>query len=152
MQTPHHITIHHDGMSPFRETNYAKVADRIEVIRTAHLKRDGGSRWGDIGYHFVVDRAGRVWEARSLAWQGAHVKDHNEGNIGILCLGNFEEQTPSAKQLAALERLVKTLRARYNIPSDHVLTHREWPGANTKCPGQNLQARVMVSRSASRFG
>lgn len=152
MQPPRYITIHHDGMPRFTATEYRDVAARIELIRTAHLKRDGGARWGDIGYHFVIDRAGRVWEARSLAWQGAHVKDHNEGNIGVLCLGNFEEQVPSAKQLAALERFIRTLRSQYGIPSNAVLTHREWRGANTKCPGRNLQAGVLRSRSAGRFG
>ena len=30
----------------------------------------------DVGYHYAVDRAGRVWECRPLTWQGAHVRNH----------------------------------------------------------------------------
>ncbi len=127
------ITIHHDGMSPFYATSKPAVAARIELIRTGHVDRRG---WGDIGYHFTVDRAGRIWEARSLELQGAHVKDHNEGNIGVLCLGNFEEQTPSTAQVRALESFVKSLHARYGIGRGCVRTHRDW--APTKCPGRHL--------------
>lgn len=149
MGTPDRITIHHDGMPPFAGTSRSEVAGRIEVIRRAHLNRDGGGRWGDIGYHFVVDRAGRVWEARPLKYQGAHVKNQNERNIGILCLGNFEEQIPSRDQVRGLELLVVDLRTRYRIPTARVRTHREL--SSTLCPGRHLQDAVNSSRSARRF-
>lgn len=137
------ITVHHDGMSPFYATSKAAVAARIELIRAGHVNRRG---WGDIGYHFTIDRAGRIWEARSLGLQGAHVKDHNEGNIGVLCLGNFEEQVPSTAQVRALESFVKTLHARYGITRGGVKTHQDW--APTKCPGKHLlphTTRVIAS-------
>ena len=149
MGTPNRITIHHDGMPPFSGTRQSEVAARIEVIRRAHLNRDGGNRWGDIGYHFVVDRAGRVWEARPIKYQGAHVKNQNERNIGILCLGNFEEQIPSRDQVRGLEVLVVNLRNQYRIPTSRVRTHREL--ASTLCPGRNLQNAVNSSRAARRF-
>ncbi|MEC8560839.1 MAG: peptidoglycan recognition family protein [Planctomycetota bacterium] len=149
MGTPNRITIHHDGMPPFAATSKGEVARRIEVIRRAHLNRDGGGRWGDIGYHFVVDRAGRAWEARSLRYQGAHVKNQNECNIGILCLGNFEEQIPSRDQVRGLELLVVDLRTRFRIPTARVRTHREL--SSTLCPGRHLQDAVNSSRAARRF-
>jgi hypothetical protein len=150
MTTPTKITIHHDGMSPFTGTSRSSVAARIELIRTSHLKRDGGNRWGDIGYHFVVDRAGRVWQARPVSYQGAHVKNHNEGNIGVLCLGNFEEQSPTRNQVRRLEALIVQLRSQYRVPISKVYTHREL--GSTACPGRNLQNQVQASRSAGRFG
>lgn len=152
MLPPRRITIHHDGMPPFRAIDYKSVGARIDVIRRAHLNRDGGSRWGDIGYHFVVDRAGRAWEARPLKYQGAHVKDQNEGNIGILCLGNYEEQIPTTAQMRKLEQLVVSIRRKYKISPAQVRTHREMCNDCTLCPGRNLQQAVMVSRSARRFG
>ena len=142
-----HVTVHHDALTPFIATDAASAEARIELIRVSHRNKG----WADIGYHFVIDRSGRVYEARPLAWQGAHVKDRNEGNIGILCLGNFEVQSPSEQQLNALVAHVKTLRQRYRVPTNRVVTHREWPGAQTLCPGANLQARVNKLRSNKAF-
>ncbi|MFO0893619.1 MAG: peptidoglycan recognition family protein [Phycisphaerales bacterium] len=138
------ITVHHDGMTPFTATDQESSAARIEVIRTGHRSK----KWGDIGYHFVVDRGGRVWEGRSLRWQGAHVEAQNEGNVGICCLGNFDEQSPSQAQLDALEGQLRTLMRRYGVPVSRIRTHQEWPTAHTACPGRSLQsAMVKIRRS-----
>ncbi|MFO0872823.1 MAG: peptidoglycan recognition family protein [Phycisphaerales bacterium] len=141
------ITVHHDALSPFTATDAASSEARIELIRVSHRHKN----WADIGYHFVVDRAGRVYEARPVAWQGAHVKDRNEGNIGVLCLGNFEVQSPSEAQLNALVAHVKALRQRYRVATRNVYTHREWPGAQTLCPGASLQASMVRLRANKAF-
>ncbi len=132
------ITVHHDGLPPVTLSSRAAVAARIELIRVGHRSKG----WGDIGYHFVVDPQGSVWQGRPLIWQGAHVKDRNEGNIGILVLGNFESQRPTNAQLAALEAHLITLRGLYRVPNGSIRTHQEWPGASTLCPGRNLQAQM----------
>lgn len=141
MQPVWRITVHHDGMPPVMVRGESEVAERIEVIRVSHLERG----WGDIGYHFVVDPAGRVWQGRPLTWQGAHVKDQNPGNLGVLCLGNFELQTPTPAQLAMLDRFVAAQMHRYGVPITQVRTHREL--APTICPGRNLQRYMEQTRS-----
>lgn len=136
------ITVHHDGMPPARLSSSGDVAARIEQIRNSHVH---GRGWADIGYHYVVDPNGRVWEGRNIRYQGAHVKDQNENNLGILCLGNFEVQRPSAQQLAALDRFLATQMTRYRIPMWRVKTHREV--AQTECPGRNLQGYMVQTRA-----
>jgi hypothetical protein len=131
-----YITVHHDGMSPFRNTSKSAAASRLETIRRSHLRRDGG-RWGDIGYHFAIDPSGRLWEGRPLTWQGAHVKARNEGNIGVVVLGNYEEQAVNPTQQAAVSTTLQTLMARFKVPVRRILTHQEW--AATACPGRSLQ-------------
>lgn len=138
------ITVHHDGMRPVSISSYADVADRIDAIRRAHQ----GQNWGDIGYHYVVDPTGRVWEGRPLSWQGAHVKDQNRYNLGVLVLGNFEQQRPTPAQVAGLERFVASRMRMYRVDVRRVHTHREL--ASTACPGRNLQP--MVERMRSRGG
>lgn len=138
-----YVTIHHDGMNPFYGDDSASAADRIELIRRAHRNKG----WGDIGYHFVVDRGGRVWQARPLNFQGAHVKDHNEQNIGIMALGNFDLQTPSDAQVVGLSRHVAAVSQRFGVPAGNVRTHQEW--AATACPGRNMQHRIVTLRSRS---
>lgn len=142
-----YITVHHDGMEPFLATDQQSAAAHLELIRRLHRRKG----WGDIGYHFAVDRAGRVWEARPLCYQGAHVKDHNRGNIGIVVLGNFEEQSPSEAQLEALRRHIAALMRQYNVPPSHVQSHQEW-GAHTACPGGRLQAYIDKTRRNGGFG
>ena len=143
-----YITIHHDGMDPFYGTHRQDVAEHIESIRQLHRRKG----WGDIGYHYAVDRAGRVWEARPLGYQGAHVKDHNPGNIGIVVLGNFEQQQPSDRQLAAVQNHVALLMNAFRVPTRRVQTHQEWQGAATVCPGSQLQVYLEKLRLSGRLG
>jgi hypothetical protein len=97
-------------------------------------------RFGDIAYHLIVDYAGRVWEGRSLSYEGAHVSSANEGNIGVMLLGNFERQYPSAAQLAALDDLIGILRRQYGFGAARVFGHRDL--RRTLCPGDRLYPTI----------
>jgi hypothetical protein len=140
-----YITVHHDAQLCYASRE-GEVIDLLERIRQFHRSQ---RRWADIGYHFAIDRAGRVWEGRPLAWQGAHVRDHNEGNIGVMLLGNFDEQRPTDAQLAALRDHLVTLQGVFGVPVGRVKTHQEW--SNTRCPGQNLQSQVARMRRAGQL-
>ena len=141
-----YITVHHDGMDPFTDDDARAAAHRLDAIRRAHVNLG----WGDVGYHFAVDRAGNVWEGRPLTWQGAHVKNHNEHNIGVVALGNFDRQQPSRAQLDALRRHVCLLMSTYNVPATRLRTHQEW--APTACPGRSLQRYMVAKRDHGAFG
>lgn len=145
MLQPRYVTIHHDGMTPFYGLSEVEAKSRLELIRNGHR----GKGWGDIGYHFIIDRSGNVWQGRDvLVFQGAHVRNRNEHNIGVMCLGNFVVQKPSEAQVEALNRTVAQLRAHYRIAAKDVYTHREWKGAQTACPGDNLQSKVRLLRKS----
>ena len=136
---PKFLTLHHDALTqePFMDYSFRGCAQRLEMIRSAHIKRG----WADIGYHYAVDPSGRLWECRPLTWQGAHVKYRNPSNIGIVVLGNFEVQRPNAVQLEAVSSVFQELMQKYKINKSRVFSHREWPDAATACPGKNLQLR-----------
>lgn len=136
------VTVHHDGMDPVQLRSPSEVADRLELIRHVHVENNG---WADIGYHFAVDPLGNVWAARPLDRQGAHVKDHNEHNLGILVLGNFEVQNPTPQALASLDSLIAEAALANRVPLQRVRTHREWNP--TACPGQSLQRHMNWTRS-----
>jgi hypothetical protein len=132
------ITVHHTAWKTEADA-WSPTAGELEHIREFHSgtgEKDRG--WTDIAYHFVVDRAGRVWQARPLAYQGAHVKGRNEHNLGIVLLGNFDLQSPSAAQLIALSNFIVFVRGLYGVPLDEVYTHGEL--GKTGCPGKRLQA------------
>lgn len=138
-----YITVHHDGMDRFTGSTQGDAMARLERIRRFHRETRG---WGDIGYHFAVDRSGRIYECRPLGWQGAHVKDHNEGNLGVVALGNFDEQTPTSAQVEGVRRQVALLMQRYYVPISRVRTHQEW--APTICPGRHMQAQMIRMRAS----
>ena len=134
------ITVHHDGMSAFYATDQASAMRRIENIRRAHL----GNGWADIGYHYVIDPSGRVYEARPINLQGAHVKDNNPGNLGVMVLGNFEKQRPSPAAQQSLDNFLADRMTYYNVRVTRLYTHKEL--RPTACPGRALQNHMDETR------
>lgn len=154
MTKPWRITVHHSAM-PLRGDALALTTGEVRTIQRLH-QRDRG--WADVGYHFLIDRAGRVVEGRPLDVQGAHAgnSDYNRGNIGICLLGNFvsqpemgsdyaRAQAVSDAQWETLEQLVGDLRKDYGIPASELHTHKDFTG--TECPGPALISWVKTYRS-----
>lgn len=140
------ITVHHEGSTTFWSADQRATADRLERIRAYHVNQ---RRFGDIGYHYIIDRAGNIWEGRSIRFQGAHVSRQNEHNIGVMCLGNFDKQSPTNAQIATLRGTVAALAAYYSVPRNRIFTHREL--GPTTCPGSNLQPRVASMRASGEL-
>lgn len=141
MKGVNRITVHHEGSAFSGASDFSAMARKLANIRSGHINRRG-EPFADIGYHYVVDPAGRVWEGRDLRYQGAHVERNNEHNIGIMVIGNFEEQRPTTAQLTTLEGFLIDQMRRYDVPASRVYTHREI--GQSACPGRNLQ-RFMVA-------
>jgi hypothetical protein len=143
------ITVHHSAdPNPVElDGTTAKTYEAVREIQKAHM--DGQkTHYGDIGYHFVIDPYGRVLEGRDLEWQGAHAYgDNNIQNIGICLIGNFDQEKPTQAALDALRREIEGLRAKYDIPKDHVLGHREL--RHTDCPGKYLMEWVQSYRGTA---
>lgn len=145
-----YITVHHDGMNQFFGDREDDSVRRLSSIQNAHTTRKArtGEYWADIGYHYIIDRGGRVWEGRPIQYQGAHVQDFNEHNIGVMCTGNFMLQYPTKAQTDRLDQFVAQLMRQHRITLRNVRTHQEWNP--TECPGRNLQ--VYMARTRSRGG
>jgi hypothetical protein len=137
------ITVHHDALE-IDGRGQAWAASRMAKIRRAHLSR--GSTWVDIGYHYVVDPDGRIWEGRPIGIEGAHVAETNDHNIGVMCMGNFERDRPTQAQLATLDALLADLMRRYRVPMGRIATHKELKA--TECPGDHLQRYMATTRSS----
>ena len=136
MEPIHAITVHHTAMvSPAP----GHAPEMLREIQAMHQDDEG---WADIGYHFLIDPGGEVWEGRPLAAQGAHAgnSESNRGNIGVCLMGNFETQTVPAGQAAALVRLLDTLREHFGLDRSAVQPHSRY--RSTACPGRYLAAIV----------
>lgn len=136
------ITVHHEGNVATGLRSQAQVAKRLESIRRYHVEQKG---WADIGYHYVIDPMGRVWECRSIDRQGAHVGGvKNEHNLGVMVMGNFDLQSPTSDQTKMLDRFLISKMRQYNVRVSTVYTHKEL--ANTECPGTRLQKHMLSIR------
>ena len=111
----------------------------VESIHETHLAK----KWLGIGYHFVIGNGNGMPDGAiepTFRWReqlhGAHAgsEEYNEHGVGVCLIGNFEEQPPTPHQLAAVKRLVATLKREYRIPADQVVGHSEVKA--TACPGK----------------
>ncbi len=136
------ITIHHSALENAISTvkTQSGAKDALRKMQMFHMDERG---WGDLGYHFLIDPQGQVYEGRSMHWQGAHSgrddrnkKNNNVGNIGICLIGNFDKTRPTAASLRSLKKLVLNLRQQHRIPAKRIRGHMDWK--QTECPGHNL--------------
>ncbi len=142
--TPDRITVHHTESA--RPMTRAAAVEELQAIQAFHQR---GRGWIDIGYQFLIDGGGGVWEGRPAAVMGAHVKERNEGNIGISLMGDFQPpraMKPTQAQLDSLIALARRLSAAYGIPAERIVGHRDQE--RTTCPGDNVYFRLKDVRQA----
>lgn len=115
------------------------TGEKVAEVRRWHVNDRG---WSDIGYHFLIDRDGTVVSGRPLEKQGAHVRGHNKGTVGVSLFGGqtssatdqFEDNyTP--EQDAALRGLIGDLQAQYPTITT-ISGHNQY--AAKACPGFNV--------------
>jgi len=141
------ITVHHSAMAA---PPSGSAGSQIRSIQSNH---QSGRGWADIGYHFMIDPEGGVWEGRKLAQQGAHAGSSspglNVGNIGVCLLGNFELDRAPDAQVKALFDVLDALTSWFDLSRDAVQPHRHFK-STTLCPGAHLSPIVASYRGEAR--
>ncbi len=99
------VIVHHTATpNDYTPDQAAAIVRGIDVY---HVKANG---WSDIGYNFLVDRFGRVYEGRyggtTRNVVGAHALGFNSGSVGIAVIGNFMTVAPATAAIQSLERLI----------------------------------------------
>ncbi len=149
--------VHHTAGS--NSYTRARSASIVRGIQRYHVLANG---WNDIGYSFLVDKYGQIFEGRYGGVDrnvvGAHAQGFNQGSTGVALIGNYDatSATPAAK--AALTRLLAwrldvahvdptttfSWRSTGNpkFPAGRTITLRTIAGHRdtgyTTCPGSNL--------------
>ncbi|MEV5433580.1 peptidoglycan recognition protein [Streptomyces sp. NPDC052701] len=132
--------------------------------------------WRDIGYNFVVDKCGKIYEGRAggvaKPVMGAHTLGFNSDSMGIAVIGSYGSTKPSSAAVKAIARLAawklglhgmnpkgktylksgggslyrKGKKVRLNVISGH----RD--GFATECPGGKLYGKLgSVRKTAARY-
>lgn len=81
------------------------------LVRSIYAWHTTGMRWCDIGYQFLVDRFGTIYEGRSGslegAVQGAQSAGFNAQTFGVSIIGEFTSVAPSAAALGAVDSVIQ---------------------------------------------
>lgn len=146
--SPAKVTVHHTA-TPLPDS--VSVVSRLRQIQNYHIDSRG---YCDIGYHFLVDWNGEMWQGRNETVRGAHVANNNTNNVGISFMGTYSSTPASNSQLDACAGLLDWLHDNYGVPLNrsYIKGHREY--ASTACPGDRLYGQLgdLVSRANGNPG
>jgi flagellar hook assembly protein FlgD len=100
----------------------AQAAAIVRGIQRYHVLSNG---WNDIGYNFLVDRFGRIYEGRGGGITrnviGAHAEGFNTGSVGVAVIGSYGSSRISTAARIAVRRLLAwRLDLAHVDPTSHV--------------------------------
>ncbi|MBA3742830.1 N-acetylmuramoyl-L-alanine amidase [Sporichthya sp.] len=161
-------------------TNDYAPADVPKILRGVYAYHVKGRGWSDVGYNFLVDRFGRIWEGRAGGVDrtvlGAHTGGFNSDSFGVSVMGDYTKTEPSAETVAALARVIAwkfsltgdgpsldplsivelvsagggTSRYRSGTAVDFIRISGHTDAGKTECPGKYLYAQLPTIRSMVR--
>lgn len=152
-----HSIVHHTATA--NEPN-----DPEQVVRDIYLDHRITNGWNDIGYNFLIDHTGRIYEGRDGLGEhdddnvrGAHFCGQNSGTIGIGMLGTFSTREPAND---ALQSLYELMAWKFDKEDIHPLSNADHPlednlnaiaghrqGCATECPGEEWFNDLEETRS-----
>jgi hypothetical protein len=156
---PTGIVIHHTALIPgaSRPPRSEREVDKYHQERGFEIRCSG--RVYHVAYHYVIMANGTINAGRPERCQGAHAVGYNS-YLGISLVGDFSSDDnptgkkgptkPTAAQIAALVKLCRRLRAKYNIPLQHIVRHSDI--SHTECPGDRFPFNVVLAELQARRG
>ncbi|MEI5672367.1 MULTISPECIES: N-acetylmuramoyl-L-alanine amidase [unclassified Nocardioides] len=136
----------------------AQVPGILRSIYAYHTKSRG---WSDVGYNYLVDRFGRIWEGRAGGVDrpvvGAHTLGYNDYSFAMSAIGNYDVAQPSSAMVQAYGALfawklslhgVSAASTRQVVGSktfQAINGHRD--AGSTACPGKYLYAQIPKIRA-----
>ncbi|MER6923595.1 peptidoglycan recognition protein family protein [Streptomyces spiralis] len=164
------VFVHHTD-SP----NDYDCADVPRIIRHLYAGQTGARNWDDIGYNFLVDRCGTIYEGRAGGVDrpvtGAHTQGFNHRTAGIAAIGTFSAGTPVPRAMtdaiaavaawklglagvdprSSVTLVSSNTLSRYPVGTTALLPalagHND--GFRTDCPGAALTVRLPAIREAA---
>jgi SpoIID/LytB domain protein len=147
--------IHHTaGSNSYTKSESAGI---VKATQAYHMQ---GRDWCDIGYNFLVDKYGQIFEGRAggidKPVRAAHSGNDavNQETMGVSMMGTFSSTEPSAAMKTAVVNLVSWRFAQYNLPAkgtyslggktlNRIAGHRNV--VSTECPGAKAYAWLSAS-------
>ena len=117
-----HVIVHHTA-----GTNDYTAEQSPSIVRGIYYYHAVILGWGDIGYNFLVDKYGQVFEGRygtldsdpGTMVVGGHAYGANTGTMGISMMGNYSSVSPSEIQIERVGQMAGWFLARAGIADAH---------------------------------
>lgn len=130
-----------------------QVPGILRSIYAYHTKSRG---WSDVGYNYLVDRFGRIWEGRAGGVDrpvvGAHTLGYNDYSFAMSAIGNFDIKKPSSAMVQAYGALFAWKLSLHGVSAASTQQRvgtKTFPAINghrdagsTACPGKYLYAKL----------
>jgi hypothetical protein len=126
------------------------------IIRGIYAYHTQSRGWSDVGYNFLVDRFGRIWEGRyggvARPVIGAHTLGYNEYSFAMSAIGNFETVGAPQAMVDAYKKLFAWKLSLHGVKADSgrqkvgrsyfpaISGHRD--AGQTACPGRYLYSKL----------
>ncbi|MEL5959874.1 peptidoglycan recognition protein [Streptomyces sp. CLV115] len=98
------VFVHHTAGS-----NSYSCADSAAVVRSLYAYHVQSEHWKDIGYNFLVDRCGKIFEGRKGGVDrpvfGAHTYGFNRDSAGIAVIGTYTDSAAPSAVTTAVARI-----------------------------------------------
>ncbi|MFD9467338.1 N-acetylmuramoyl-L-alanine amidase [Streptomyces sp. NPDC060027] len=108
------VVLHHTATS-----NDYTCADSAAIIRAVYTYDVEQLTWKDIGYNFLVDKCGTVYEGRKggvdRPVMGAHAYGFNSETTGIAIIGDYSDVAPSKEAMTSVARLAAWKLGQYGV-------------------------------------
>ncbi|MFF5894570.1 N-acetylmuramoyl-L-alanine amidase [Streptomyces argenteolus] len=171
MDTVKAVFVHHTA-----QTNAYSCADSAAIVRGLHAYHVQSNGWKDLGYNFLVDKCGTVFEGRKggvdRAVLGAHTYGFNRETAGIAVIGLYTDSAAATAATTAVARVAAWKLGQYGVSPSSTTTltagatgtnyagtrftagtaytfgriSGHRDGYNTECPGTKLYAQLPTIR------
>lgn len=128
--------------------NYT-AAEAPAVMRSMYAYHTRSLGWCDIGYNFLVDKYGTLYEGRyggvDRAVIGAHTGGFNTGTFGVSMIGNHDLVAPTVAQLRTVEQVFAWKLAMYGRDPQGTTTYTSGGGSATTYPAGTVVTKAVIS-------
>ncbi|WP_340537503.1 N-acetylmuramoyl-L-alanine amidase [Nocardioides sp. GXZ039] len=152
----HYYEVHAGFVHHTVNANNYKAKDVPAILRGIYAYHTQSRGWSDIGYNYLVDRFGRIWEGRyggvDRPVVGAHTLGYNDDSFAMSAIGNFETAQPSQAMIQAYGALFGWKLSLHGVnaaSTKQFVTSRNFQAINghrdaasTACPGKYLYAKI----------
>ncbi|MFD9288828.1 N-acetylmuramoyl-L-alanine amidase [Streptomyces sp. NPDC060030] len=114
MDTVKAVFVHHTA-----QTNAYSCADSAAIVRGLHAYHVQSNGWKDLGYNFIVDKCGTIFEGRKggvdRAVMGAHTYGFNRETAGIAVIGMYTDTSAATAATTAVARIAAWKLGQYGV-------------------------------------
>lgn len=130
-------------------------SDWAAVVRSIWNFHVNTNNWSDVGYNWLIDPEGTLYEGRGQGILGAHFCAMNSGTMGVCMIGDYTNITPPDTAVTTLTKMLAWNSCEENLDPlgtstissyDIISGHRD--GCATQCPGNSFYPTLPDVRQA----